>query len=167
MRRFIPVILTAAASLALMAQAADQLPKRKPGLWEMTMSPGLPNAPTATTKMCIDAATDAALYNFGMGQSKQNCSKSDIKADGKTVTADATCVFNGMHTTTHALTKFTGDITYHSDIKMHYDPPLLGRSDAVITQDGKWTGACPADMKPGDMIGPDGRKMNVKQMMGQ
>lgn len=166
MRRFIPVLLAVAASVALMAQA-NQLPKRKPGLWEMTMSPGIPNAPKTTTKMCIDAATDAALYEFGMGQSKENCSENDIRSDGTTVTADAVCRFGGTQATTHAQTKFSGDTAYHADVKMHYDPPLMGQSDATITQDGRWAGACPAGMQPGDMIAPDGRKMNMKAMMGQ
>ena len=35
MKRFAAVLLTATAAAVLMAQT-DQMPKRKPGLWEMT-----------------------------------------------------------------------------------------------------------------------------------
>lgn len=165
MRRLVPVLATSLLPLAL-AALADQMPKRKPGLWQMTVT-GMPNMPPATSKMCIDAATDAALLDFGAGASKQACSKSEIKSDGKTVTSDAVCNFGQSQMTSHSLTKFTGTTAYHTDIKVHYDPPMMGQSEMAMAQDGKWTGPCPANMQPGDMVGPDGRKMNIKQMMQQ
>ena len=39
---------------------------------------------------------------------------------------------------------------------------MMGRNESSMTQEAKWAGACPADMKPGDMIGPNGMKMNLK-----
>ncbi len=30
--------------------------------------------------------------------------------------------------------------------------------------DAKWTGACPAGMQAGDVVLPDGRKMNMRSM---
>jgi hypothetical protein len=44
------------------------------------------------------------------------------------------------------------------------DPPMAGHADSTFTQDGKWQGACPADMKPGDMVMPTGMKMNILDM---
>ena len=35
-----------------------------------------------------------------------------------------------------------------------------------MTQDAKWTGPCPADMAPGDVLMGNGMKMNIKQMLG-
>jgi hypothetical protein len=168
MNRVIPVILAAAASVALMAQT-DQMPKRKPGLWEMTMATNDPGAPASPPpmKMCVDAATDAEMYKFSMGQAKQNCSKSDIKSDGTTVVMDGDCTYGASRMTTHATMKFAGDTAYHTDIRRHFDPPLYGRSDTSMTQDGKWVGACPAGMQPGDMIAPNGQKTNMRTMMQQ
>lgn len=160
------VILIAIAPAALTAQV-DQMPKREPGLWEMTVSTGVANAPPQTVKLCIDAATDATLFNYGIGASKKACSKNELKIEGKQVTGDAVCNVAGTQMTSHSTTKFTGEIAYHTDVKVHYEPPMMGQSDATMVQDGKWTGPCPADMQPGDMIGPDGAKINLMQMMGQ
>jgi hypothetical protein len=166
MRRSTAVILVATASVALMAQA-DKMPKRKPGLWDMTVSTGMAGVPPQASKMCIDAALDAALYNYSIGATKQACSKNQIKSDGKSVTSDAVCSVGGSQMTSHSTTNFTGDTAFHTEIKAHYEPPMLGLADIAMTQDGKWAGPCPADMKPGEVVGPGGQKMNMKQMMGQ
>ena len=171
MKRFAAVLLTATAAAVLMAQT-DQMPKRKPGLWEMTTTSDASKADPSVIKMCIDAASDAELHDRELGQSKTACSKADIHSDGKSITTDADCAFDNartgkIQTTTHARTVFTGDTAYHSDISTHYDPPFVGRSEITTQQDGKWTGPCPADMQPGDMIMPGGIKMNMKTMMSQ
>jgi hypothetical protein len=41
----------------------------------------------------------------------------------------------------------------------------MGRSTATVSQDAKWTGICPADMQPGDIVMANGMRMNVKTMM--
>jgi hypothetical protein len=144
-----------AASVALMAET-DQL-FRKPGLWLVTRTIGPAGAPM-TSRMCVDAATDAAA---------KDCSKNDVKIDGKQITIDAVCTAVGTQMTTHSVTTFTGDTAFHTDITVHYQPPMMGESDATMTQDGKWTGACPADMQPGDMIGASGSKVNLKDLIGR
>jgi hypothetical protein len=68
--------------------------------------------------------------------------------------------------TTQSVTKFTGDSSYHTDINSKFSPPMMGRSDSVMTQDAKWVGACPADLIPGDVVMGNGMKVNIKQMMG-
>lgn len=166
MRRFAAVLLSAVAAVALMAQTGP-MPKRKPGLWEMSISTDATNRQPAVTKMCIDEATNTELYNLGMGMSKKACSKADVHSDGKTITAESVCAFGSTQTTSHARTVFAGDTAFHSDISTHYDPPIGGKSEVTTKQDGKWTGPCPADMQPGDMIMPGGIKMNVKTMMQQ
>lgn len=37
-------------------------------------------------------------------------------------------------------------------------------ADTTMTMNAKWAGACKTDQKPGDMIMPDGMKMNVKDL---
>lgn len=165
MKRLFPALLLAATSVALMAQS--DFPKRKAGLWEVTMT--LPSSRTAmpSAKMCIDAATDAELLKTGTSMSRSACSKHEVHVSGKVVTIDAVCTIAANTTsTTHTTTTFTSDTAYHTDAKTHYDPPFMGRSDSTVTQDGKWAGACPADMQPGDMLLPSGVKMNVKNLSG-
>jgi hypothetical protein len=144
------------------AALADDYPPRRPGLWEVTM--GAAGAPGPTLKMCIDAETDQIFHQVGTDFKTKRCDQSDVKVNGTTVTADGECKVHGTTITTTSTTNFTGDSAYHTDIKSHFDPAFLGKTDTTMTQDGKWTGDCPADMKPGDMVLGNGIKINVKTL---
>ncbi len=138
---------------------ADDYPARKAGLWEISMTvAGSPRQ----TKFCIDAATDAAMYQAGMENSGIACSRRDIVRSGPTVTIDAVCTMGQRTITTHMTTVFAGDTAYRTENKSRIEPPIVaGRPDSTTTQDAKWVGPCPADMLPGDMLMPNGVKMNV------
>lgn len=145
---------------------ADDMPSRKPGLWEVSMHMGA-NLPPQTMKLCVDAATDAAMFKMGMNAAQGMCSRNDMHRSGNVVTMDSQCKMGETQTTTHVVVTFTGDSAYTTDIKSHMDPPIMGRADVAMTQDGKWTGPCPADMQPGDVIAPNGMKMNPTSMPGR
>jgi uncharacterized protein DUF3617 len=140
---------------------ADPLPQRKAGLWQLTMSmPGKPMPPTIS-KFCIDAATESALMGVGLSASKEMCSQYNVQASGNVVTIDTTCKFGQSTQTAHAVTTYSGDSSYRTEILSHYAPPLFKDTDNEMILEGKWLGACPADMKPGEMIGPGGLKMDL------
>jgi hypothetical protein len=153
--------MTAAlVSVFATAAAADDFPPRKPGLWEVSVhNPSIPNV---AMKMCIDAATDQLFHKFSGDVRARHCAKNTIKVTGNIVTADSDCTLSGTKVTSSAVTTFTGDAAYHVDIKTHFDPPKFGHSDVTITQDAKWVGDCPADMKPGDFVMGHGIKINIK-----
>jgi hypothetical protein len=132
---------------------AVDFPKRKPGLWEITRP--MPNAklPPQVQRVCLDAATDALLYRYGLGVSHDRCSKLDLRNVGGSLQVDAVCKLGGSQMSLHKVISYQGDTSYHEDTSVHYDPPLLGKTgDSKSTQDGKWLGACGADMKPGDLV---------------
>jgi hypothetical protein len=143
---------------------ADDLPTRKPGLWEVTMHMAVGNAPARTMKFCTDATTDAALYKFGMNAAQGMCSRYDLRRNGNTATVDTDCKMGDMKMTSHSVMTFTGDAAYKTETQSHFDPPMMGRSDSTMTQEAKWTGPCPADMQPGDIVTPNGVKMNMKSL---
>ncbi|HEY2254186.1 MAG TPA: hypothetical protein VGI11_00995, partial [Variovorax sp.] len=66
--------------------------------------------------------------------------------------------------TTHSV--ITGDFNtaYHMESRSTYSPPMMGRSEGAIAMDAKWLGPCQAGQKPGDMMMPNGMKMNVFEM---
>lgn len=166
MKKLLPVLVPLAAAIALAGQA--DLPKRKAGLWEITMTIDGNKIPMPTAKMCVDAATDAEFYKMGAGMTQNACSKRDIRVNGNVVTVDSVCSFAGSRTsTTHATTTFAGDTAYRTEAKIHYEPPFMNKSDTAIAQDGKWVGACAADMQPGDIVMPGGVKLNVKDVHAQ
>jgi Protein of unknown function (DUF3617) len=145
---------------------ADDFPPRKPGLWQIDMAMQGGPMPPQQMKMCIDVATDAEMYKLGMNASQGMCNKPDISRSGSTVTVNATCKMGQAQTTTHSVTRFTGDTAYHTDANTKIDPPVGGHGESSVTQDAKWMGPCPADMQAGDVDMGNGMKMNIKQMMG-
>jgi hypothetical protein len=145
------------------ALAAD-LPKRKPGLWEVILHMADGKMPPQLMKFCTDPATDAELYQLGMNAAQGMCSRKDIQRSGDVVTLDSECKMGDMKMTSHAVMTFTGDTAYKTNIQSHSDPPMMGRSDSTMTQDAKWAGPCPAGMQPGDLVAPNGKTMNLKSM---
>jgi len=158
-------------SLALLGIAtcdvvrAQDFPPRKPGLWQIDMT--MPAAPgPQQMKMCIDVGTDAEMYRMGMSAAQGVCDKPSINRNGSTVTIDSACKMGESRMTTHAVTKFTGDTAYRTEADTKMDPPMAGRGESKISQDGKWIGPCPPGMIPGDVTMGNGMKMNIKQMLG-
>jgi len=162
------VVGSSAALLGLVVSTtsvrADDMPTRKAGLWEVTMHMSVANMPPQVMKFCTDAATDAALFKLGMNAAQGMCSHQDMHRSGSVVTVDTECKLGETDMTSHSVMTFTGDTAYQTESKSHFNPPMMGRSDSTTTQEAKWTGPCPADMQAGDLIGPNGMKMNMKSL---
>jgi Protein of unknown function (DUF3617) len=145
--------------------SADDLPARKAGLWQLTRSPPRPEYPPTVQKICLDAATDALLYKAGTAWGRQACSKLDIHRSGSAVEVNSVCKMGASQATTRDVTTLSGDSAYHEDIAVHFDPPVGKTSDSTTKQDAKWIGACPADMKPGDIVIEPSSMMPVPMRM--
>ena len=160
-----PTVLALLGAATCGAVRAQDLPLRKPGLWQIDMA--MPAAPgPQQMRMCIDSDTDAEMYKMGMNSARGTCDKPIVKRNGSTVTIDSVCKMGETRMTTHAVTRFTADTAYRTEADTRMEPPMPGRGEMKITQDGKWVGPCPADMTPGDVTMGNGAKMNVKQMLG-
>ena len=127
---------------------ADEFIGRRPGLWQLTVTPIAPKAPSVSYKVCLDADIANNL--------RIACERNDMERVGNRIAIDSVCSFNGTRFTTKAIVTLAGDTAYHVDIKEHADPPFEGHSDGIITQDGRWLGSCPAGAKPGDVIDANG-----------
>lgn len=164
------VLILAATCAVCTVAAATDLPVRKPGLWEVTMHMGDAKMPPHTQRICLDAATNQLLYRVGVGASQKMCNKTDINTVGGKVVVDSVCDFGGTKATGHSVTTMMGDTAYHTDVTTHYDPPMFGKSDSTQTLDAKWAGACPADMRAGDIVMdgpanmPSHMRMNLNDM---
>jgi Protein of unknown function (DUF3617) len=164
MRTTVLAAAIVSSALAATVALAVDLPARKPGLWEVTLNLAGGKMPPRVMKFCTDAETDAALYKLGMNAAQGMCRRNDIQRSGNIVTMDSECKLGDVTLTSHAVMTFTGDAAYHTDIQSHFNPPMAGHSESSMTQEAKWAGACPADMQPGDMTGPNGMKMNLKSV---
>ena len=144
------------------AAKADDFPPRKPGLWEVSMSSGATQRPPMLTRLCVDATSDAAMYKASMDNPGVTCSRREVVRSGLTVTIDSICTMGQRTISSHMTTVFTSDTAYHTEMMSHFEPPIAaGRPDSGTTQDAKWIGPCPADMKPGDLVMANGVKINI------
>lgn len=158
------VLLSLLGVCALGQAFAVDLPKRKPGLWEMTLSTVNSKRPPRSGRYCIDAATEALLNGFAGGMTEKTCSKNTVRAEGTHFVVDSVCTIDKSQVTGHAVVTANGDTSVHMEIHTHFDPPMFGPADVDTIQDSKWVGACPTDMRPGDMITPAGVKVNLKDL---
>ncbi|BEP39896.1 DUF3617 domain-containing protein [Variovorax sp. V15] len=160
------VACLAAGALAMPALALD-FPARKPGLWEIRTGDGSGGKDAAaghTMQQCIDAASDKALRDMGQGMGKDLCSKQELSSDGGKLVMDSVCKIGNTVATSHAVMSGDFGTAYRMESKSSYSPPLMGRAEGHSVMEAKWIGPCKADQKPGDMVMPNGMKMNVLDM---
>lgn len=152
----------AAASLAGGVLAADT-PKRKPGLWEInTHMEGMPSM--GAIQQCIDKNTDNLMQQQAQKE-KPDCSVMEFKQQGNRYTMHSVCKMDKTTATTDAV--FTGafDSAYKGDMHTRYNPPMQGMSESRMSMEARWIGPCKAGQKPGDVIMPNMKGMNLNEMM--
>ena len=141
---------------------AGDLPKRKPGLWEVhTQMDGMPGSPAI--QMCVDRASDNLIEQ--RAKDKADCSTMDVKTGAGRTTIHAVCRVEKSTMTMDGM--YTGNFEsgYKGDMKMRYDPPMQGMSETHLIQDAKWLGPCKPGQKGGDVIMPNAGKFNMNEMM--
>jgi hypothetical protein len=168
MRQLLGWIAVPIGLLYLCAQAlAIDLPKRKSGLWDIKISRASSNHPPQAMQMCIDQKTDNMALQMAETIGKQACSKQSIRREGSKIVGDSVCQIGETTATSHSVFSGAFDQSYRGEIRSKYDPPLMGKSENLTVIEARWTGPCKADQKPGDMIMPNGMKVNIRQMSGQ
>ena len=161
-------LLGSAACLVVTAgvASADDLPVRKPGLWEMKLVTSGSPVPEMTMQHCTDETVDKEMSNNVSPMAKQICAKQEIKKTATGYVSDSECSVAGVNTTSHA--EITGDFNSAYTVKTtsHAKGGVAGAAgrDSTTTLQAKWLGACKPDQKPGDIVMPGGFKMNTRDM---
>jgi hypothetical protein len=152
------------ATLPAMAAVAVELPTRKAGLWEMKMvRTGWPT-PEMTMQHCTDETTDKAMSSSVSPMSKDMCSRNDIQKTATGYVTDSICSVGGVSVTSHSETSGDFNSAYTVKVTSHSQGGPSGPRDTTMTVEAKWLGACKTDQKPGDIVMPGGRTMNVKDL---
>jgi len=144
---------------------ADELPIRKPGLWEMKMERTNSPMPGTTMQQCTDETTDKEMSTAATPLAKEVCSKRDIQKTATGYVSDSVCGVAGVSIASHS--EITGDFNSAYTIKStsHSEGgPAATQGDHVTTIEAKWLGACKPDQKAGDIVMPGGMKMNIHDM---
>lgn len=155
------------AALALMTAGgtgfAQEMPSRKPGLWEITMQ--ITSTPSQGVKHCIDEKTDRQMQSLGQSLDKNACTKNSWRRDGDRYLGESECKIGASVAITRSV--FAGDFdkAYRGEVDSRFEPPMAGVSQNKVTITARWAGACPAGWKPGDMQMPGMGRMNVSELM--
>ncbi len=142
---------------------AVELPLRKSGLWEMKLVRTGSALPEMTMQHCTDETTDKDMATASSPLSKEICSKRDVQQTATGYVTNSVCGVAGVSVTSHS--EVTGDFNSAYTVKTtahsEHGPGRLPR-DATTTIEAKWLGACKPGQKPGDIVMPNGFKLNVK-----
>jgi hypothetical protein len=158
----------AAATLLQVAAAtagAADFPTLKAGQWEMTTTSSVAGSAPRKTTICLDASTQKAMLDMSAGMQKEMCTRMDMRRDGDRFVTDAECRIGSSVVKSHGVMTMIGDSAYRTESSATFDPPFnkdLRETKTVI--DGKYTGACAAGLKPGDVVTATGQKINLKDM---
>jgi hypothetical protein len=148
---------TVSACLSLTLGCAGDPPKLKEGLWEIrgqrVENPGNKRS-DFVYKLCrdqaFDRAADATIRNV------KGCTTVLKKlGDGKH-SSGSTCQVAGLTIVSTGTSSYRGDESIHADTHAAYTPPFNGKTDETLTEDQQYIGKCPAFMRPGDRLNPDG-----------
>jgi uncharacterized protein DUF3617 len=152
--------------LALPAAAAgpEQLPIRKAGLWEIKMVRTGSPVPDMTMQHCTDGSTDRQMNGMAGPGAQQNCSKQDIRKTATGYAADSVCTIAGRSITSHSDVVGDFNSAYTVTTVSHSEGGPGAARDTTSTIEAKWIGPCKPDQKPGDIVMPGGRKMNVMEL---
>lgn len=162
----IKALTLALVVICVVPAAALDLPARKPGLWELKTIAEGQGTPSQVIKQCVDAATDAQMQSFGASMSAKMCEQ-EVRRDGGSIITDAVCRMGPITMRTHSVT--TGDFnsayTVKTTSKQEGGPAMPGMGgERTVTIEARWTGACQAGQRPGDVIMANGMKMNINDM---
>ena len=145
MARTPSAIFGSALLLAIVAVApvqADELPVRKAGYWTIAIRFRTPVWGVSYMDECVDAASEKQLSILGV---PKECSKLDVhvRKNSNGYIVDTQCDLRGVHLTVHQ--EITGNFDSAYTMKT-----TRGKEPAIMIE-AKWSGPCPADMKPGDI----------------
>jgi len=155
-------ICGSALALSAAFAAAEELPMRKAGLWEMKIVKTGSKLPDLTMQHCTDPTTDKEMSNSVSPLAKQICSKQDVQQTASGYVTDAVCSVAGVSMTSHS--EITGDFNaaYSVTTQSHLDKGPDSLRNTTTKIDAKYLGDCKAGQKPGDIVMPGGFKLNVR-----
>ncbi len=143
--------------------AADELPKRKVGLWEINVHmQGVPNM--GPMQQCIDQNTDNLMLQHAKNT---DCRAVEVKRAGSTVSIHLVCKMQGSTATTDGVFEGSFDSSYKGRMTTRFNPPWNGMSISTIAHEARWIGPCKPGQKPGDLIMPSMGGFNLNELMKQ
>lgn len=145
------------AALITGTATADELPRRKSGLWSMSIT--MPGASVPLTmQQCVDEKSDDIT---GTTADKSKTCRTQTKRTGDRLSFDSICKIGKTTSTTRGV--FVGDFKsgYTVESTTTFEPPTAGMREGVTKAAAQWSGPCKSNMKAGDVVMSNGTKFNV------
>jgi hypothetical protein len=138
------------------ADTAPAAPQIAPGLWRQRVTGA---RDVSVTRYCLDAGTASALVAFNQ-QLAGRCAEHQMALG-----ADGAWRFRTACDT--AMGKLVTSGAMHGDFASHYVVEAQQQSVGGVSHvsaDVKRLGDCPSDMKPGDVVLPDGARSRLSDL---
>ena len=149
------------------AAASPDFPKLKSGLWETTTSaPRAQGKAAQVSTLCLDDSVQQEMYRMSTGMLAGMCSKFDVRTAGNKVTSEAVCDLGGSRMQSKAVMTLIGNTAYRTEARATFDPPFMGNKETATVIEGRHVGPCKPGQKPGDLMLPDGKTVNIRQLSG-
>lgn len=155
-------IAVATSVLGAAPAFADELPQRKPGLWESksTSAEGETSA-----RQCVGPGTDRAMVG---GMAGAACSKMEVTKTATGYAVATECAIGQIKAVGSSVV--TGDfqtsVRTEGTTKLTGMPGQPGPVERRLVVEAKRVGDCGPGQKPGDIILPDGRMMPMPGVDG-
>ncbi len=149
--RAILIASVSAFVLPAITDAAD-MPKRKSGLWEITMQADGRGGMTMQT--CVDEKQDdlsGQQNKDAQKEASKRCAKVDSQRVGDRFEINSVCKFDQVTATSHAILTGTLSSQYKMDTTTRFTPPMQGMAQSHTVMTGKWLGPCKPGQKPGSV----------------
>ena len=146
------------------AAGAEQPPIRKAGLWEIKMVRTGSPVPDITMQHCTNETIDRQMNGMAGPRGAAELLQAGHPQDG-----DRLRVRHGLqHRGPIDHIAFRRGRRFQFRLHGHHRVAQRGRPgaarDTTSKIEAKWVGPCKPDQKPGDIMMPGGRKMNVMEM---
>lgn len=151
------IAATALAAIAALPARADELPQRKPGLWE-TKSTGAEGQSIA--KQCVGPGTDQSVMG---ALTAGACSKMQVTKTAKGYAVATECAMGPVKATgTSVITgDFQTQMRTEGSTTLTGMPGQSGPVERKLVIEARRLGDCEAGQKPGDIILPDGKVISM------
>jgi len=98
------------------------------------------------------------------GQMAEVCTKQNMKRDGNSYVSESECSLGTSKVRSRAVFKGDFSSNYEGEISSQFDPPFMGKREGTTKVSARWIGECEAGQQPGDIIMPNGMRMNMSMM---
>jgi hypothetical protein len=160
--RLLALLAACTALLSPDANATD-VPKHKPGLWEIKTGSANRASSDLPLRFCV-GEDGGDLLSLMRNQPSQGCGDANVETGKNRLRLHIECRFKEVSVTTDGFFEGAFDAAYKGRISYTVESPR-GRNEFSITQEARWLGPCEAGQKPGDVIMPNKERLHADEIM--